>query len=60
MLFRSQIDLFGLWHVILIYVLLRVVAGRGRGSAALLTFLYALIQVGLRVLPTLAGGAFVK
>ncbi len=48
----SQIDLFALWHIILIYVLLRVVGRLGRGRSIALALLYALAQVGVRVLPT--------
>ena len=48
----SQIDLFSLWHLILIYILLRVVGKLGRSGSIALAILYALIQVGLRVLPT--------
>ncbi len=50
----SQIDLFALWHLILIYILLRVVGKLGRGGAVALTILYALILLGVHVLPVAA------
>lgn len=54
----SQIDLFGLWHVVLIYLLLRVVARLGGGGAIILTLVYAIITLALRLIPALLGGAF--
>ena len=53
----SQIDLFALWHLVLVYVVVRVVARMGTMSALVFTLVYALINLGLRLLPTLAGGA---
>jgi hypothetical protein len=52
----SQIDLFSLWHVLLVYLLLRVVTRLGGGSAFVLTLLYAVLTLGLHLLPVLAGG----
>ncbi len=52
----SQIDLFSLWHVVLVYVLLRVVVRLGSGGAFSLTLLYALLNIGLRVLPVFIRG----
>jgi len=54
----SQIDLFALWHVALVYVLLRVVTRLGNSSALVLTVLYAIINIALRLLPAFAGSIF--
>lgn len=45
----GQIDLFFLWHIVLIYALIR--AARPRGGAIGLTLIYTLIYLALRVLP---------
>ncbi len=45
----AQVDIFSLWHLVLIYILLRVPISMGRGSAIAITLLYAVINVGLRV-----------
>ena len=47
----GQIDLFFLWHIILIYALIR--AARPKGGAVGLTLVYTLIYLALRVLPGL-------
>ena len=52
----AQVDLFALWHVILIYILLRVVGKLGAGSSFFLTLLYSVILLGIHVLPTLISG----
>ncbi len=52
----AQVDLWALWHGVLIFVLLRTTAQLSRGSAAFLTLFYALVALGLRVIPALAGG----
>lgn len=54
----AQLDLFALWHAVLVYVLLRVVARLGAGGALVLTLLYAAINIGIRVLPAFVGGLF--
>lgn len=54
----SQIDLFGLWHVVLVYLLLRLVARMGGGGAFAITLAYVAISLGVRLLPALVGGAF--
>lgn len=54
----SQVDLFGIWHGLLIYLLLRAVARLGSGSALVLTLVYIAINLGLRLVPALLGGAF--
>ena len=52
----AQIDLFALWHLVLIYILLRVVGKLGGGSSFFLTLLYGVILLGVHVLPTLISG----
>ncbi len=54
----SQIDLFALWHVVLIFVLLRSVTKLGMGSSLIITILYSAINIGLRLIPALLGSAF--
>lgn len=54
----SQVDLFGLWHALLVYLLLRAVARLGSGGALVLTLIYVAINLGLRLLPALLGGIF--
>ncbi|HEY52802.1 MAG TPA: hypothetical protein G4N94_05030 [Caldilineae bacterium] len=57
----TQVDIFSLWHLILIYVLLRAAIGMGKGGAIAVAILYALVNVGLRVgasqLPALFGAS---
>lgn len=50
-LLASQVDLFWLWHVALIYALVKAV--RPKGGALGLTFIYALLYLALRVGPAL-------
>ena len=45
----SSVTLFWLWHLILVYILLRVAPKLGRGAAFTLTLLYAALTVGVRV-----------
>ncbi len=45
----AQVDIFSLWHLVLIYILLRAAIAMGRGSAIAITIFYALVNVGLRV-----------
>lgn len=56
----AQVDIFSLWHLVLVYVLLHVAVKMGKGGAIMITILYALVNVGLRVgasqLPGLFGG----
>ncbi len=47
----AQVDLFALWHLALIYLLLRVVGKLGMGSSLFLTLFYALIHIGVHLLP---------
>jgi len=54
----AQVDIFSLWHVILIYLLLRVAANMGRGGAITITILYALVNVGLRAGMSQLSGLF--
>mgnify|MGYP001767716882 CR=1 FL=1 len=50
-LLTSLIDLFFLWHIVLVYALIR--AAKSRGSAVGLTVVYALLYLALRFLPSL-------
>lgn len=50
-LLAGQVDLFVLWHLVLIYALVK--AARPRGSAWGLTIVYAVIYLAIRVLPGL-------
>ncbi len=50
----SQVDLFNLWHLVLIYLLLRAVGKLGRGSAVFVLVVYVLFLGGAHVIPTLA------
>ncbi|MCO6453202.1 MAG: YIP1 family protein [Caldilineales bacterium] len=54
----AQVDLFAVWHLVLIFVLFRAVARLGIASSTILTLLYAVISIGLRLLPIAVGGAF--
>ena len=47
----AQIDPFNLWHLVLIYLLLRVVGRLGRGSSLGVTIFYALILGGVHLIP---------
>jgi len=51
----TQIDLFALWHVILIYLLLRVVGKLGAGGSFFLTLIYSAILLGVHIVPTMVG-----
>jgi hypothetical protein len=52
----GQLSLFWLWHLVLVYVLFRCAPKFGRGTALMLTILYAMVTVGGRVgLALLAG-----
>jgi hypothetical protein len=52
----SQVSLFWLWHLLLIYMLFRHALKFGRGTALTLTTLYAAVTVGGRVGLALLGG----
>ncbi len=49
----TQIDMFSVWHIILIYVLLRVVGKLGRGGSLFMTALYMILMLGIHVLPSI-------
>ena len=51
----GHVDLFAVWHLVLIYVVLRVVPRFGKAKALVLVSLYAALNLGLRLLPTLLG-----
>jgi hypothetical protein len=50
-LLAGQVDLFWLWHLVLVYALVK--AARSRGGALGLTVVYALIYLAVRVGPAL-------
>jgi hypothetical protein len=50
-LLAGQLDLFWLWHLVLVYALVK--AARPRGGALGLTLVYALIYLAVRVGPAL-------
>jgi hypothetical protein len=52
----AGIDLFWLWHLLLVVVGLSVVARFGRAKATVLTLVYAALALALAVLPTLLFG----
>jgi len=52
----SGIDLFWLWHLLLVVLGVSVVARFGRGKSLALTVVYAGLSLGLTVLPTLLFG----
>ena len=49
----TYMDIFALWHLALIYILLRKVGQLGGGSSFFITLLYAAIQLGVHLIPTL-------
>jgi hypothetical protein len=52
-LILGRLDIFWLWHLLLVVLGLSVVARMGRGKSLLLTLLYAALTLGLTVLPTI-------
>lgn len=52
----SRIDLFWLWHLLLVMLGVSVVARVGRGKSLVLTFIYAALALGLAALPSLLFG----
>jgi hypothetical protein len=54
----SRIDLFWLWHLLLVAVGLVVVARFGKGKAWLLTLLYAALVLGITIVPSFLVGQF--
>lgn len=53
----ASADIFWLWHLLLAVLGLSVVARIGRGKSLLLVFLYAVLAVGITVIPSLLFGA---
>lgn len=53
-LLLGVVDLFFLWHIVLVYCLIR--AARPKGGALGLTLVYAILYVALRVLPGVLAG----
>lgn len=56
----KQVDLFALWHLVLIYVLFRVVPSFGRAKAFVLAVVYAAVSIGVRLLPMLLPGGLLR
>ncbi len=52
----SGLDLFWIWHLLLVVVGVAVVARFGRGKALVLTLVYAVLALALTVLPVLLFG----
>lgn len=52
----SGLDLFWLWHLLLVVLGLSVAARFGRGKSLALVLLYAVLALGLTVLPTILFG----
>jgi len=53
----ASIDIFWLWNLLLVVLGLAVVARIGRGKSLLLVLLYAVLALGITVLPSLLFGA---
>jgi hypothetical protein len=47
----AQVDVFAIWHLILVFLLLRVVGKLKAGASMTMTLIYALIYLGLGLLP---------
>lgn len=54
----SQVDLFALWHLILIYAALRAATRMRTNKAAWLVGVYAVLSVLARLIPVMIGRAF--
>jgi hypothetical protein len=54
----SHVDLFALWHVVLVYAGLRGLTGMRAGKAIGLTAAYAALSLVVRLIPVLIGRAF--
>jgi len=54
----ARVDLFTLWHLVLIFVVLWVLPRFSKRKAFVLTLVYAALSLGLRLLPVLLGRAF--
>jgi hypothetical protein len=55
----GRVDLFWLWHLLLVVMGLSVVARIGRGKSLILTLIYAALALGIAVLPSLLFGGMV-
>ncbi|HUW14384.1 MAG TPA: hypothetical protein VM537_31970 [Anaerolineae bacterium] len=53
----SYVDLFVLWHLVLVFVLARTLPRFSGGKAFMVTLIYAAISLGLRLLPVILGGS---
>ncbi len=54
----SHIDLFSLWHVVLVYAGLRGLTRMRAGKAMWLTAVYTMLSLAVRLIPVLVGRAF--
>ena len=54
----AQVDPFNLWHVVLVYAAFRGGFKMGRGTALVLTIVYAAIMLGVSTLPVFLGRMF--
>lgn len=54
----ARLDLFWLWHLLLVTLGLAVAAKFGRGKSLALTVVYALLALGMAVIPSLLALAF--
>jgi hypothetical protein len=54
----SRIDLFALWHVVLVYAGLRGLTRMGATKAVVLTVIYAALSLAVHLAPTLIARAF--
>ena len=52
----ARLDIFWLWHLLLVVIGLSVAARFGRGKSLVLTLIYAALALGFAVLPTLLFG----
>ncbi|MCD6290053.1 MAG: YIP1 family protein [Anaerolineae bacterium] len=54
----SQMDFFAAWHIVLVYAGLRAITRMNARKAFRLTSTYVVLSLGVRLLPTLIGRAF--
>lgn len=54
----SRVDLFGLWHIALVYAGLRGLTRMRIGKAMWLTAIYAALSLAVRLIPAMIGRAF--
>lgn len=54
----ARIDLFWLWHLLLVVIGVAVAAKFGRGKSLVLTVIYVALVLGITVVPSFVAGAF--